>query len=74
VLSDTNFAGRTRSWTRFSQMTNEIVYARMWSGIHFLNPDKQGAELGEDVAKYREKHYFGRVHDDDEDEEEAARD
>jgi hypothetical protein len=61
VLTDTNVGGRTRSWTRFSQMINEIVYARMWSGLHFLNPDKQGAQMGREVAKYREKHYFGRV-------------
>ena len=64
VLTDTNVGGRTRSWTRFSQMIKEIVYARMWSGIHFLNPDKQGAAMGQDVAKYREKHYFRPVHDD----------
>jgi hypothetical protein len=62
VLTDTNVGGRTRSWTRFSQMINEIVLARMWSGIHFLNPDKQGARMGREVAKYREKHYFRPVH------------
>jgi hypothetical protein len=62
-LTDTNIAGRTRSWTRFSDMIDEIVLARMWSGIHFLNPDKQGAEMGEDVANYRDKHFFGAVHD-----------
>ena len=62
TLTDTNLAGRTRSWSRFSDMIDEIVYARMWSGIHFLNPDKQGAKMGEDVANYRERHYFGRVH------------
>lgn len=62
-LTDTNFAGRTRSWTRFSQMIKEIIYARMWSGIHFVNADQQGAEVGEDVAKYRKKHYFRPVKD-----------
>jgi hypothetical protein len=66
-LSDTNVAGRTRSWTRYSDMIDEIVLARMWSGIHFLNPDKQGAEMGEDVANYRDKHFFGAVHDHDHD-------
>ena len=66
-LTDTNVAGRTRSWTRFSDMIDEIVYARMWSGIHFLNPDKQGAEMGEDVANYRERHFFGAVHNHDDD-------
>ena len=67
AVSDTNLAGRTRSWTRFSDMIDEIVLARMWSGIHFLNPDKQGARMGEQVADYRERHYFRAVrgHDDD---------
>jgi hypothetical protein len=62
ALTDTNLGGLTRSWTRFSQMIDEIVLARMWSGIHFLNPDKQGAKMGREVAKYREKHYFRRLH------------
>ena len=66
-VTDTNVAGRTRSWTRFSEMIDEIVFARMWSGIHFLNPDKQGAEMGEDVAEYRERHFFRAVHDHDND-------
>jgi PAP2 superfamily len=60
-VTDTNLAGRTRSWNRFSEMIDEVVLARMWSGIHFLNPDKQGAEIGDDVARYRERHYFRAV-------------
>lgn len=65
ALSDTTIGppARTRSWTRFSQIIREIVYARMWSGIHFLNPDLQGAEMGEEIAEYREKHYFQPVHE-----------
>jgi hypothetical protein len=57
-LIDTNLGGLTRSWASFPQMIDEIVAARMWSGIHSLNPDRQGRKLGESVAKYATKHYF----------------
>jgi hypothetical protein len=74
AVTDTTIGppARTRSWTRFSQMIDEVVLARMWSGIHTLNPDEQGQEMGEDIAQYREKHYFQPVrghHDDDEDDD-----
>jgi hypothetical protein len=42
-------------------MIQEVVYARMWSGIHFLNPDRQGARIAERVANYRERHFFQPV-------------
>jgi hypothetical protein len=61
ALTDTNVAGLTRSWTRFSQMIDEIVYARMWSGIHFLNTDRQAARIAQQIADYRERHYFQPV-------------
>ena len=68
--TDTNNGGLTRSFTRFSQAIDEIVYARMWSGIHFLNPDLQGARMGRQVANYRDKHFFQEINDDhDEDED-----
>jgi hypothetical protein len=65
LLTDTNLGtpppSRTRSWSGFSQMIDEIVYARMWSGIHFLNADEQGAEIGQAVASYRQERYFQPV-------------
>jgi hypothetical protein len=61
--TDTNTAGLTRSFTRFSQAIDEIVDARIWSGIHFRTADEQGARIGRDVAKWRDKHYFRAVHD-----------
>jgi hypothetical protein len=56
--SDTNNAGLTRSFTRLSQAIDEIVDARVWSGIHFRTADEQGERMGEQVARYRDKHYF----------------
>jgi hypothetical protein len=56
--SDTNNAGLTRSFTRLSQAIDEIVDARVWSGIHFRNADEQGERIGRQVARYTERHYF----------------
>jgi hypothetical protein len=60
--SDTNNAGLTRSFTRFSQAIDEIVNARVWSGIHFRTADEQGELIGKQVAHYRDTHYFQPEH------------
>jgi hypothetical protein len=67
--TDTTDAGLTRSFTRFSQAVDEIVDARVWSGIHFRKADEDGARIGRQVAKWGDNHYFQSVrdHDDDED-------
>ena len=60
--TDTNNGGLTRSFTRFSQAIDEVVDARVWSGIHFRNADEQGARIGRQVAKYRDRHFFEPTH------------
>ena len=60
--TDTNNAGLTRSFTRFSQAIDEVVDARVWSGIHFRTADEQGAKIGRQVARYRDRHFFAPVH------------
>jgi hypothetical protein len=64
--TDTNNGGLTRSFTRFSQAIDEVVEARVWSGIHFHTADEQGHEIGKQVAKWRERHYFQAVRHHDE--------
>jgi hypothetical protein len=59
--ADTNSGGLTRSFTRFSQAIDEVVEARMWSGIHFRTADEQGAKIGRQVTGWRERHYFRAV-------------
>jgi PAP2 superfamily len=59
--SDTNNAGLTRSFTRFSRAIDEIIDARVWSGIHFRTADEQGARIGRQVANWRNTHYFRPV-------------
>ena len=60
--TDTNVAGRTRSYTRVSDAVEEIVGARIWSGIHFRNADDASVEIARQIARYRDKHYFERLH------------
>jgi hypothetical protein len=61
--TDTTPAGmRTRSFTRVSDAVEEIENARVWSGIHFRNADEASVEISRKIAKYRAKHYFGRIH------------
>ena len=60
--TDTNNGGFSRSFTRFSKAIDDVVDARVWSGIHFRNADEQGARIGRKVAQFRRQHYFRPVH------------
>jgi hypothetical protein len=53
----------TRSFTTFSQAIDEIVDARVYSGIHFRTADVHGARIGKQIARYRARHYFRPQHD-----------
>ncbi len=50
-----------RSFDRFSDISSEVIDARVWAGIHFRTADTQGAVLGKKVAQYLKKHYFQPV-------------
>ena len=60
--TDTNLAGFTRNYTSFSQAIEEVINARVWSGIHFRTADKHGAKIGRQVAEWRREHFFQRRH------------
>ena len=60
--TDTNVAGRTRSYARVSEAIEEIVDVRVWSGIHFRNADEASVEISRKIANYRDRHYFNRIH------------
>ena len=51
----------TRNFNRFSEMTKQIIDARVWGGIHFRTADTQGAVLGKKVAHHLKKNYFQPV-------------
>jgi PAP2 superfamily len=61
----TNALGATRNYTRFSQAAEEIVDARVWSGIHFRHSDRVGAAIGERVARWQQHRFprWARDHD-----------
>jgi hypothetical protein len=50
----------TRSYRSFSQAADEVVDARVYSGIHFRKSDEDGAEIGRDVANDGLKRHFER--------------
>ena len=52
----------TRSFSSLSQGIQEIVDARVYSGIHFRRADVQGARIGARIARYRARHYFQPAH------------
>ena len=48
----------TRTFTSFSQMCDDIVEARIWSGIHFRSADEEAAKIGRKVAHWGNRHAF----------------
>jgi hypothetical protein len=57
-LTSSRFPTDQRFFTRFSDVTNQILEARIWAGIHFRNADVQAANLGGEVEHYIHKHLF----------------
>jgi hypothetical protein len=58
--TDTNIAGRTKSYTSVSDAIDELVDVRIWSGIHFRKADADSVRISGKIARYRDKHYFNR--------------
>ncbi|MGE5636849.1 MAG: vanadium-dependent haloperoxidase, partial [Nocardioidaceae bacterium] len=57
-FSGTTPGGVTREFTSFSQLRDDIVEARIWSGIHFRFADTEGAKIGRKVAHWGNRHAF----------------
>jgi hypothetical protein len=49
-------AGITRHWNTFSEAVQEVIDARVYSGIHFRNTDEVGARMGRQVAQFVSHH------------------
>lgn len=47
---------RTGEWDSFSEASDEVIDARIYSGIHFRNTDEVGAKLGSQVARFAWNH------------------
>jgi hypothetical protein len=48
--------GITRRWSTFDEALDEVIDARVYSGIHFRTADIDGARLGRQVAQFVMKH------------------
>jgi hypothetical protein len=44
--------GSTHTYHTWSQITREVINARVWEGIHFRFSDTTGATVGGNVANY----------------------
>ncbi len=53
--------GVTREYRRFAEVPKDTIEARILQGIHFRTADVDGARLGKDVARWVDKHFFGRT-------------
>jgi hypothetical protein len=58
TFSGTTPGGVARQFTSFSQMRDDIVEARIWSGVHFRFADTEGAKIGRKVAHWGNRHAF----------------
>ena len=49
------------SYTRFSQVIDEIAEARIYAGFHYRFSTRDGVKIGEKVAQYAWNHFFRRA-------------
>jgi hypothetical protein len=61
-VTSTRFPSERLYFSKFSDLTNQVVEARIWAGIHFRNADVQAANLGREVSDYIDTHQFAFVH------------
>ena len=61
-VTSSRFPVEKRYFSHFSDVTNQIIEARIWAGIHFRNADAQAANLGREVELYTHRHQFAYVH------------
>lgn len=52
-LTSSRFPGEQRFYSHFSDVTDEVVEARVWAGIHFRHADVEAANLGRGVGLRR---------------------
>lgn len=64
TVTDATAGQITRSWNTFAEAVDEVIDARVFSGIHFRHSDLVGARLGRQVARYVFTHALRRVEHD----------
>lgn len=61
-LTSSRFPGERMYHDHFSDVTNQVVEARIWAGIHFRKADEDAADLGRAVEAYTHEQQFDFVH------------
>ena len=51
----------TQHFNTVSDVQKQVVDARVWLGFHFRNSVVQGERVGNNVANYELKNFFGKV-------------
>jgi hypothetical protein len=65
VVSST-VTNTTHTFTKTEDLEEEVFGARIYAGFHYRHSLVEGFELGHNVVKQMVRHYFKRVHDDEE--------
>jgi len=65
VVSST-VTNTTHTFTNTEDLEEEVFGARIYAGFHYRHSLVEGFELGHNVVKQMVRHYFRRVHDDEE--------
>jgi hypothetical protein len=52
ALTSTSDPGVTRTYTDWATITQEVIDARVWEGVHFRFSDEAGARLGQRLGAY----------------------
>ncbi len=60
-LTSSRFPGEQRYYNHFSDVTDQVIEARIWAGIHFRHADQAAANLGRQVEAYTHEHQFDFV-------------
>lgn len=63
VATSSTAPGFVRNWTRFSEGVDEVIDARVYSGIHFRTADVVGARMGRQVARFVVTHALEPIRD-----------
>jgi hypothetical protein len=46
----------SRTYEHFLDVWDDTIDARVYQGLHFRSADEQGAQIGQDVARWVDKH------------------
>ena len=57
--------GETRYYKNVDAITDEVIEARVWGGIHFRTSDLVGAKMGKEIGKWVVQHFLKPIDDND---------